>query len=144
MKMKLYIFKRYKNEDHGTAAIEFAFISLIFITIVFGIFETGRVFWTLNSLQFAAEQASRYALVDSDATEDEIIEKFIENMNRIEITEGNPEITVSQDVDINGINFAIVDATYTFTTYMPFLPANLGTLSLDASSRQAVYADDLE
>jgi Flp pilus assembly protein TadG len=45
----------------GVAAVEFALILLPLLLMVLGIIDGGRMLWTQNSLQYAVEQAARYA-----------------------------------------------------------------------------------
>jgi len=50
----------HKNEK-GSAAAEFALILPMMLTIVFSIYEAGRVFWSYNIVQSSARDAARYA-----------------------------------------------------------------------------------
>ena len=46
---------RFIRARRGSVAIEFALGLPIFLFLVYGIFEFGRVFWTKNTMEFAVE-----------------------------------------------------------------------------------------
>lgn len=52
----------------GVTAIETAILLPVFLTFLLGVFEFGRVIWIQSALQFAAESASRCAVVSSAST----------------------------------------------------------------------------
>lgn len=47
----------------GQGLAEFAFIVPIFVVMLFGIVDFGRVIWAFNSLENAAREGARYAVV---------------------------------------------------------------------------------
>lgn len=63
---------RFKHDRRGIAAVEFSLLAPVFLMLLLGAVETGRLMWTRSVLQFAAEEAARYALVRGDATIDQI------------------------------------------------------------------------
>ena len=52
----------FKN-NKGAALVEMALTLLLLLTIVFGIFEYGRVMYTINTLNHAAREGARRAAV---------------------------------------------------------------------------------
>jgi hypothetical protein len=52
-------------ERGGSTMVEFAFVGLLFIGLILGVIEVGRVLWTLNALHYGAQQAARCAAVNS-------------------------------------------------------------------------------
>ena len=57
-----------KERDRGAAAVEFALVSLLLITLVFGIAEFGRAWYTQATLSGAAREGVRvYALGGTEA-----------------------------------------------------------------------------
>ncbi|MGH6839500.1 MAG: TadE/TadG family type IV pilus assembly protein [Methylocella sp.] len=59
---------RLRLGNHGVAAVEFALIGPPLILLLFGTIECGRMLGTQNALQFAVEQAARYAIVCNKPT----------------------------------------------------------------------------
>jgi len=51
----------------GQALVEFALVLPLFLTLVIAIFDIGRVIWARNSLESAAREGARYAIVHGDS-----------------------------------------------------------------------------
>ncbi len=51
-----------KNEA-GATLVEFAIIGTVFLSIMFGVIEFGRLYWTHNALRDAARRGVRYAAI---------------------------------------------------------------------------------
>jgi len=51
-----------KNQ-RGAAIVEFAIVATVFLTVMFGILEFGRLFWTHNALRDATRRGARYATI---------------------------------------------------------------------------------
>jgi Flp pilus assembly protein TadG len=49
----------------GVAAVEMAMLLPAFLTVLLGMVEFGRLFWTQSALQFAVEAAARCASVNT-------------------------------------------------------------------------------
>lgn len=63
---------RLARDRRGIAAVEFALLAPVFLGLLVGAVETGRLLWTRSVLQFAVEEAARYALVRTNATSADI------------------------------------------------------------------------
>lgn len=124
---------RYFLHEKGSVAVEFAMVSILFLGFLFGIIEFGRLFWTMNALQYAIESTARYALVNEDATNDDLEAYAIDSMSGV-ANSNNLTITTTQTM-ISGISFIEVDGTYVFTTMLPFISDSLGTYNMTAQSR---------
>lgn len=51
-----------KNEE-GRALVEFAIVGGVFLMVLFGVIEFGRLYWTHNALRDAARRGVRYAAI---------------------------------------------------------------------------------
>ncbi len=51
------------SNQQGAAAVEFAIIAMLLFTILFGIFEFGRLFYVYNTVQEVTRRAAREAVV---------------------------------------------------------------------------------
>ena len=80
----------------GTAAVEFGLTAPVVLLFLVGTIETGRALWTRSTLQYAAEEAARFASVHSAATDAEVVQ-----IAR----------TVSTGLDADSIAVAIVRTT---------------------------------
>lgn len=54
---------RKTSQQQGVAAVEFAIIAMLLFTILFGIFEFGRLFYVYNSVQEVTRRTAREAVV---------------------------------------------------------------------------------
>lgn len=48
------------KDERGAAIVEFALVAPILLTLVWGIIETGRVFYTINSLASSVRDGARW------------------------------------------------------------------------------------
>lgn len=60
--------ERFRNRQHGAAAVEFALIAIAFFIIFLGIIELGRMFYLYNTMQEATRNLARRAVVTSVTT----------------------------------------------------------------------------
>ncbi len=56
------VFRRFGRSQDGAAAMEFGFVALPFLMLLWAIFETALMFWTNQVLEEALSQASRSVL----------------------------------------------------------------------------------
>jgi Flp pilus assembly protein TadG len=55
--------KHFENKERGAALVEFAIVATVFLSVLFGVVEFGRLFWTHNALRDAARRGVRYATI---------------------------------------------------------------------------------
>lgn len=132
--MKKGIFRRYGKDQKGSTAVEFGLIAIGFITIVMGIIESGRLLLAWNTFQYAFENATRVALVDSDITTTEASAIVTNAMAILGVPPADVTVTVTFP-SANGVNFVDIEGTYRHDVLVPFLPANWDTVELSAQSR---------
>lgn len=72
-KQKKFNLWRLIRDERGVAAIEMAFALPVFMFCVYGIIEFGRYAYTQGALLYAAEETTRYATVNYDATTDQLM-----------------------------------------------------------------------
>lgn len=56
----------------GSTAVEFAMILPVFLAVIFGIVEFGRMIWTRNTMEHAVEVAARWGAINTSKTDAEI------------------------------------------------------------------------
>ena len=56
----------------GVSAVEFAILAPVFLSMVVGVIEFGRVAYTQGVVSFAAEEATRYAVVNYSIDEEDV------------------------------------------------------------------------
>lgn len=63
--------KRVWDDEGGTAAIEFGLTAPAFFLLLFGVLQTGLLFWTQIGMQHGTEMAARCASVNTTICPDE-------------------------------------------------------------------------
>jgi len=53
------------RDTSGTSLIEFAVLLPVFVTLVFGMIDLGRLFWVQTAMQHGAEMAARCATINT-------------------------------------------------------------------------------
>lgn len=64
--------KKPSKKHQGSAIIEFAFILPVFILLIFGIFEFGRIFYLFNTIQEVTRRAAREQVVNYASSANQI------------------------------------------------------------------------
>jgi Flp pilus assembly protein TadG len=60
--------RRHAHRTRGQALVEFALVLPVFLLIVFGIIDAGRLIFTYNTVSNAARNAARVAIVNQSTT----------------------------------------------------------------------------
>lgn len=65
---------RFRRDNRASMVVEFAFIGPVMLTMLFGVIEFGRFAFTQSALNYAAEETTRYAIVNGgNVTNDELL-----------------------------------------------------------------------
>ena len=108
------------KSESGAIAIEFALIAPILFSMTFGIIEFGRAAFTQGVLLYAAEEATRYAIVHYDATTTEVKAVAASKFLLID-PENITSFTVTAPVDPDDQTRLItVSLAYEFDFLLPF------------------------
>lgn len=133
------------KRDRGQTLVEFALILPIFILLLVGIFDMGRGVFAYNTINNAAREAVRVAIVNQ--TNSVIEAEAIKQAVTLNLT--------GTDVDVNFLqpdysNAAPCNATprtgcvvevivrYQYTAATPIIGNIVGVLDLEGSSRQPI------
>ena len=128
----------YKKEEDGTAAVEFGLIVMTFLAVIFGIVDAGRAFMAMNAFQNGLESATRYAIVNPEATEQDIEDFVVADMAGFRLSNADIEVTVDFPT-VSDIDFVEITGIYQFTPLVTaFLPDNWSILNLPASARSPI------
>jgi Flp pilus assembly protein TadG len=100
--------RRLRQDRSGIAAVEFALVAPMLILLLLGVLEFGRLMWVNSNLQFAAEQATRYAIAHTSASPDDITAQAQSALQGMGVT------GVQFDV-VNSATSVSVTLTYNFT-----------------------------
>lgn len=117
------------NRD-GLAAVEFGLALPVFLLMVYGTIEFGRLMWSDHALDYSAEQGVRYALANPLATNSQI--KTYAESQLMTVDKSDVTVTVGPEV-LDGITYLTVTVVYAFQAILPFVP--FGSISLTGTSR---------
>lgn len=114
--------------DSGVAAIEFALVGLLAISLILGIIEFGRALFIRNELAFAADIAARKVLLDPPETSSDL--EGIEATIREAVTFDRDQLEVELQLPSSD-GIMQITLRQPLTLLVPGLHGNGITLSLD-------------
>jgi Flp pilus assembly protein TadG len=112
------ILRQFVGDDRGTNALELALATPVFVLMIIGIFAFGFVLWVENSIQSAAAQAARCAVVNTTAcgSTAQIQNAAVGWALGAPISTAN--VTVNPNATCNGMTGKSVAITYTATFFV--------------------------
>lgn len=128
--MKARLLRRIARCEVGTAAIEFAIISVVLISLCVGIVDFGRTLYVKNQLSFLADQATRAVLLDPDITDATLTARLAGDF-----TAGDPDdqgIAITNET-VGTVDFRVISVTFPITLFVPNLASD--TINLDVTRR---------
>lgn len=141
----MHAFRRRRRDGRGQTLVEFALIIPIFILIVMGIFDVGRAIYTYTTINNAAHEAARLAIVDQNTAE--VRDTAVGQAVGVRVAPG--------DVTVRWLNASFADVapcnttprfgctvevtvTSEFTPSTPIIGDLMGTIDLEGLARQAI------
>lgn len=127
--------------ERGATMVEFALSFLLFLALVVGIFEGGRLVWTYETLAHAARQGARFAIVHGERNplaDDNPIRDAV-RAQAVGLPSNDVAVnTVWSDATKKGGSVVTVSATYPISFFASPLVFGSSDLSLTARSRATV------
>lgn len=135
---------RSKSSDSGQSLVEFALILPIFLLLLFGIIDLGRGVYAYNTIQNAAREGTRVAIVDQN--KDVIVAEVQQHSvglgleaDDVDVEFLKPDTMTEECTTPIAISCEIeVIVSYTFTPATPIIGNIVGTIDMTAASRQPV------
>lgn len=121
-----------RHGAEGATAVEFALITPIFLIFVYGLLEFGRVLFAMAVLFFAAEEASRYSVVNYTATTSEIRQVAESKFLMIDVNKITKFEVTSVLNPVDQTKLVTIDIVYAFE---PLVPLIWSTINLSGHSR---------
>ena len=132
------LINRYKKEEDGATAVEFALISVGFITIVMAIVEMSFAVWTINSLDYAVAKAGRHASINSGATTNEIETIVNQELEEHYIPSETTSYNIT-NVTRGGVNFVDITATMNYEPKSTAIIPGTWSFSITRTTVNPVY-----
>ena len=125
--------KGFLRDERGSAMVEFAIVAaLIFIPLVFGVIEFGRLIWAKNMITSAAREGVRYSIVHSTADSASIAD-YVKGRTKLSPISVAPSRTGTNP----GVDTAAVSVTYTYSPIVQ-VPGLLTSKTITSVSRQII------
>ena len=130
--------RRLRGEE-GSAALEMAISTMLYMTMVLGIMDLTRMIYAYNFVSFAAREASRYASVRGtvNPVTSANITSFVKSDAVAAINQNNITVTSTWSPNHTAGSTVNVNVSYTFTSLFSFV---LGHSVTFQSSSQMVIA----
>ena len=119
--------EKFHSDRRGSASVEFALLSPIFILFLLGIFVLGWAMHCFQSVRLALEQGGRALQINETLTEQDLASLVRSKLKSI----GDPtiSITLSDDTSIPGVKAKNLSARYGISIPIPFYGAYEATYS---------------
>ncbi len=122
--------RRFLRDLRGSMAVSFAIGLPTLLTAVFGAIEFGRFGFTQAALEYAAAEATRYAIVRDGEVKTAEIEAYAASKLDGVFDHGLAVITAAAPIDpVTGTSLLSVQVNYQFEFFLPFLPDGGITMS---------------
>lgn len=125
--------RAYVRNEQGAAAVEFAIIAMAFLLSVFGVIETGRIFWTWNTLQYTGESAARYYLTHPSISDSDIREYIETKLEDAMLNGESMAVTISKTT-VSRVNFLQLDLSYEHGVLGNLMPSGLNEITLNTTT----------
>jgi len=117
------------SHQRGVAAVEFAIISSLLFTMLLGVVEMGRLFWTWNAAVEATRYGARLAVV-CDLNDSHIKSRMVGRLpslgnSNIVVTYLNPPAADNTCTTANCKAVKVSLTGYTHDTIIPFVPLSI-------------------
>ncbi len=125
--------RRLAVDRSGLSAVEFALLAPVFLGMVLGVIEIGRAAYTQGVVSFAAQEATRYAVVNYAISEDQVRDLTEDCLLGIDRGRINAIVVTGPINPVDNTRTISVEVSYNFAFLLPFLPA--GTIPISGTSR---------
>jgi Flp pilus assembly protein TadG len=114
----------------GAAAVEFAFVFPLLVTLVLGIFGAGAVMHSVSNVHYALEETARKLQMNPTLTQSELQADLDKKL----LVYGEDAVTLTMTVeeDSYGSSIARLTARYPYTIAVPFIPKYEGAYQQSA------------
>ena len=133
MRKYLNNFTRKRGATPGQATVELALTLMIFLLLVFGILEAGRLIFINSSVENGAREGAHYLSTNPHASPEDLRAVVL---SKLVMVDGNDVDIVVPEMPVCDFCPITVTVTYPWTTVVPIL--NFGSLTLQASSTRLI------
>ena len=115
--------RRLLRDESGSFIIHFGFALPIVLSVIFATIELGRLGFSQAALQYAAEEATRFAIVREGQVTNQEIEDYAASKLTGVFDRQTAVIAATSPADpVTGTSLVSVQVSYQYQFLMPFLP----------------------
>ena len=117
--------RRLWRDCRAVSALEFALLAPVFLGLVIGAIEMGRAAYTQGVVSFAAEEATRYAVVNYAISEDEVRSMTADCLLGIDPDRINAIVVTGPIDPVDNTRTISVEVSYDFQFSLPMMPESV-------------------
>jgi hypothetical protein len=125
--------RRLAGDCRGVSAVEFGLLAPVFFAMVIGAIEFGRAAYTQGVVSFAAEEATRYAVVNYNISEDEVRDLTADCLLGVDPDRINAIVVTGPIDPVDNTRTISVEVSYDFQFLLPMMPESV--IPISGSSR---------
>ena len=108
------------RDRRGSGSVDFAFAFPVLVTMMLGTIQLGAYLQASGTLRHALGEGIRYAKVDPDATQAEVLNEVRDEMPGMPL-ENISELTFVRGTQ-NGADYGTISISYSLEPMMPLVP----------------------
>jgi Flp pilus assembly protein TadG len=125
-----FTLRKFMRAHCGATAVEFALVAPVFLIMAIGIFEMGRAMWIKATMQYAVEETTRYAIVNTSATT-AALETYATSVLTDMSFGYSADVTFTATEAVSGsVTYKQILGSYSFSVMVPLVPFPDVTLSV--------------
>jgi Flp pilus assembly protein TadG len=130
-----------RRNQAGNSMVEGALVMIVFMTMIFGLMDFGRMVWSYTAISHGAREATRYAIVrgsdsgTNQATKTQIQDIVASRSPGLDSTNLTTTVTFSPDQSAGSTVNVLVN--YKFYPIGPYIP--VGPITLKSTSQMVIY-----
>jgi Flp pilus assembly protein TadG len=141
-------------KERGQALVEFSLVIIVFIPIVFGIFDGGRLIFAYNAVANAAREGARVAIVNQSTSGTDTCDTTsatawakgcaISSAFTLGLTEADVDVTYRNPTDDGPCTnasigcLAVVTATHQFNALTPVIGQWIGPVTVSSTAKMPI------
>lgn len=133
----LSLLGRTRRDTKGATAVEFGLTFLPIVLLISFIFEGGRLLLSQGMLNYAAQQATRFAVVNftEESTDDAIVAAVKAEARQYFLVQSIPLNDIDVSISPAPNRRVVVNINYTFQSIMPVSVAQVGLIGSSVGFR---------